>query len=93
MQEVILLAKRSPKGQIDVVFSHTDLPHKAKAADVIKNSSMIVSVFNTIERDGLMFRTVIVIDATWSDNYKVYQTQYGLDNSHLMPYEELLEKK
>lgn len=92
MSEVILLARTSPKGQIDVVFASKDYPKKTRPEVITDESRLRFSFFNTVERKGLMMRTVIVINPLWGDNIIAFQCQYGYTDLHLQTYEEILRK-
>jgi len=92
MSDIIYLARTSVKGQVEFVFASTDYPKNTAPEKIMDESLMKVSTFNTLDRKGIMMRTVIVIDPLWSDNYRAYQCQYGYSDLHLQPYEEILKK-
>jgi len=87
MNEIILVAKTSAKGQVQVVFTDQPFSDRVSVEDVLLNSNMGIIMFNTDKRNGVLFRTVIVVDHLWSADFKVYQAQYGLSNKYLKPYE------
>ena len=92
MSEVIHLARNSPKGQVEIVFASKDYPKKTRPVEIMDESLLRYSFFNTVERKGVMIRTVLVIDPLWSDNIAAFQCQYGYSDLHLQPYEEILRK-
>ena len=92
MADIIYLARTSVKGQVEFVFASADYPKNTEPEKIMDESLMKISTFNTINRKGIMMRTVIIIDPLWSDNYQAYQCQYGYSDLHLQPYEEILRK-
>jgi hypothetical protein len=93
MAEVILLAKTAPKGQIEIIFAGKDYGKKTRPVQIMDEALQKFVFFNTVERKGVMMRTVIVIDPLWSDNFKVFHCQYGFSDLNLKENEDFLKRK
>jgi hypothetical protein len=92
IEELIFTANHCPKGVVEVVFAGKGFNKTTEAEEIILDSDNIISFFNTDKREGLMFRTVIVVDMYWSDDFKVFQCEFGLSNKYLKKYESTSKK-
>ena len=83
--EIILRANKAPKGVIEVVFLKESAKREERPEKLMLMSDYKVATFNVEEPSKIhsLFRTVIVVDKMWSDNIRVFQSEYGLNDSYL----------
>jgi len=83
--EIILRANKAPKGVIEVVFLKESAKREERPEKLMLMSDYKVVTFNVEEPSKIhsLFRTVIVVDKMWSDNIRVFQSEYGLSDSYL----------
>jgi hypothetical protein len=83
--EIILRANNAPKGLVEVVFTDKKPKKEWPIERILLNSTVRVTAMNVDDPEEFhsLYRTIIVVDPQWSDNFDVYQSQYGLPVSHL----------
>lgn len=84
MSQAIMIAKSSPKGEVSIVITGKNFPKNASAEMMMQNSKVKVSFWNTDDFNGHLTKTVIFIDAMWSQNFRVFRCSMKLDDSYLI---------
>jgi len=83
--ELIIRANTALPGLVEIVFTNREVSEEITLEEILLNSLCKISGFNVQNPKDLNspFRTIIIVDPTWSTNFKLYGGQYGAPIFHM----------
>ena len=83
--QIIIRANSLPGGEVTVVFTDKKFDNDTPIERILLNSMTKISGFNVRDPESLKspYRSMIIVDPEWSDNFEIYGSQYGLPLSFL----------
>lgn len=83
LDKAVSLMKTSPKGEVSIALLKKHFSKNATALEMLMNSKVKISFYNTDDFSGHLTKSIIFIDPMWSDNFRMFRCSIKLDDSYL----------